>query len=336
MGARAGSFQSVGDNKDLWNRVKAAPKYPAALSAGNYIFKLSPFWPNGKNAGYWMGMLVCRKESFISSYHTICKVLSHSEGFQLRLAALSWNSVSYPDNWQVICLTAQIFLPAIASHSGQPKSSSPCWIESGWFPSHINTSFQTVANSGPRLLLPGNWLHTTYITVCQEYFKACTGLHFKADQSSISGECGLTLKGHWSQELSVLCCPDSGEQPELLKLPRSMPSWVASIGSWPHLQTLVHLLWLPPVHELLWPKSPSSTVLIDRYQHNVNPSGCHMHSFQTLQATSPFFQGLPDAPRPSWCKAICSQTLQEHSQTFLNAPAVMEIHSGCYEIWLIG
>jgi len=30
------------------------------------------------------------------------------------------------------------------------------------------------------------------------------------------------------------------------------------------------------------------------------------------------------------------QTLQEHSQMLMKAPAVMEVHSGCYEIWLLG
>jgi hypothetical protein len=29
---------------------------------------------------------------------------------------------------------------------------------------------------------------------------------------------------------------------------------------------------------------------------------------------------------------MCSQTLQEHSQVLLKAPAVMEVHSECYEI----
>jgi len=33
---------------------------------------------------------------------------------------------------------------------------------------------------------------------------------------------------------------------------------------------------------------------------------------------------------------MCPQTLPEHSLVLLKAPAVMEVHSECYEIWLIG
>jgi len=44
------------------------------------------------------------------------------------------------------------------------------------------------------------------------------------------------------------------------------------------------------------------------------------------------FRVLPDAPRPPWSLAMCSQTVQEHSQVLLKAPAVMEVHSACYEI----
>jgi len=29
---------------------------------------------------------------------------------------------------------------------------------------------------------------------------------------------------------------------------------------------------------------------------------------------------------------MCSQTLQEHFQVLLNAPAVIEVHSECYQI----
>jgi len=44
---------------------------------------------------------------------------------------------------------------------------------------------------------------------------------------------------------------------------------------------------------------------------------------------------FPDAPRPSWSFAKCSQTLHEHSPVLLKAPAVMEVHSGRYKIWLL-
>jgi len=45
-----------------------------------------------------------------------------------------------------------------------------------------------------------------------------------------------------------------------------------------------------------------------------------------------FFSVLPDAPRPPWSFAKYSHTLPEYSQVLLKAPAVMEVHSGCYEI----
>jgi len=48
------------------------------------------------------------------------------------------------------------------------------------------------------------------------------------------------------------------------------------------------------------------------------------------------FKVLPDTPSPPWSFSQCSQTLQEHSQVLLKAPAVMEVHSGCYKIWLLG
>jgi hypothetical protein len=58
------------------------------------------------------------------------------------------------------------------------------------------------------------------------------------------------------------------------------------------------------------------------YRHSGRPHRC--------------FQVIRDAPRPPWSDTKCSQTLQEHSQVLLKAPAVLEVNSGCYEIWLIG
>jgi len=48
------------------------------------------------------------------------------------------------------------------------------------------------------------------------------------------------------------------------------------------------------------------------------------------------FKVLPDAPSRPWSFAKCSQTLQEHSHVHLKVPAVIEVHSGCHEIWLLG
>jgi len=44
--------------------------------------------------------------------------------------------------------------------------------------------------------------------------------------------------------------------------------------------------------------------------------------------------GLPGpvANTTPWSYTKCSQTLQEHSQMLLQAPAVMEVHSGCSDI----
>jgi len=44
----------------------------------------------------------------------------------------------------------------------------------------------------------------------------------------------------------------------------------------------------------------------------------------------------PDPPSPPWSLAKCFQTRQEHSHVLLKAPAVMVVHSGFYEIWLLG
>jgi hypothetical protein len=46
-------------------------------------------------------------------------------------------------------------------------------------------------------------------------------------------------------------------------------------------------------------------------------------------------QLLWDAATPPWSHRKCSQTLQEQSQVLLPSPAVMEVHSECYEIWLM-
>jgi hypothetical protein len=48
------------------------------------------------------------------------------------------------------------------------------------------------------------------------------------------------------------------------------------------------------------------------------------------------FPVLLDASRPSGSFAKCSQTLQEHSQVLLKAPAAMDVHSGRYTIWRLG
>jgi len=41
-------------------------------------------------------------------------------------------------------------------------------------------------------------------------------------------------------------------------------------------------------------------------------------------------------PAPPWSFVKRSRTLQERSHVLLKAPAVMEVHSGCYKIWLLG
>jgi hypothetical protein len=41
------------------------------------------------------------------------------------------------------------------------------------------------------------------------------------------------------------------------------------------------------------------------------------------------FSVLPDALRPPWSSAMCSQTLQEQSQVLLKAPAVSVVYSIC-------
>jgi hypothetical protein len=48
-----------------------------------------------------------------------------------------------------------------------------------------------------------------------------------------------------------------------------------------------------------------------------------------LASASKYFQMLP---APLWSFAKCSQSVQEHSDVLLKAPAVMEVHSGCYKI----
>jgi len=53
------------------------------------------------------------------------------------------------------------------------------------------------------------------------------------------------------------------------------------------------------------------------------------HTPVALASASKYFQMLPAS---LWRFAKCSQSVQEHSQVLLKAPAVMKVHSGCYEI----
>jgi len=56
------------------------------------------------------------------------------------------------------------------------------------------------------------------------------------------------------------------------------------------------------------------------------------HSGQSHQGCSVY----QDPARHTWSRAMCSQTLEEHSQLLVKAPAVLEVHSECYDIWLTG
>jgi len=71
------------------------------------------------------------------------------------------------------------------------------------------------------------------------------------------------------------------------------------------------------------------------HQHNVNWSRCHSTPPRHCSGPHKCFIVIRNAPSTLLSVAKCSQTVQEQSQVLLQAPAVLEVHSACSEIWLL-